>query len=106
MSEKKLPSMLGLKMMKPFIKPFLNFLVPFVTEKKQGLELFENETEVCLLFQETNGKIIASIPVFDDNDTITRYIPIEGQEAIDFTNLIETFSQTNKTAKNATTKIS
>jgi len=79
-----------MKMVKPmyntFLKPFLADLI----KSKDEIEFQESEIDVCVLLMERNGEIIVSIPVFDKEDRITRYIPLSDEtEAENLSSLIE-----------------
>jgi len=79
-----------IKMVKPiyntFLKPFLANLI----KSKDEIEFQDNETDVCVLLMERNGEIIVSVPVFDKEDRITRYIPLSDKtEAENLSDLIE-----------------
>lgn len=79
-----------MKMVKPmyntFLKPFLADLI----QSKESIEFKDNETDVCILLMERNGEIIVSVPVFDNDDKITRYIPLSDEtEAENLSDLIE-----------------
>lgn len=79
-----------IKMVKPmyntFLKPFLANLI----KSKDKIEFQENETDVCILLMERKGEIIVSVPIFDKDDKITRYIPLSDEtEAENLSDLIE-----------------
>lgn len=80
------------KMLKPALEKYLQPALHSIISSRDKIELQENETEVCILLQEVNGKIIASAPIFNTEDKISRYYPLNGEfEAMDLSELIMEF---------------
>ena len=80
----------AIKIIKAAINKYKDPILDFIKKKKADVVLKENETEVCLLVQEQQGQIIASAPVFDNTDRITRYVPLsEKADAISLLDLIQ-----------------
>ncbi len=78
------------KIAKPLVKDIWPKFQKQILEKKKEVELEENEKDVCLLIMEKNDKVIFSFAIFDKDDKITRYVPLNdtGVEALELDKLL------------------
>ena len=89
-----------MKMAKFAIEKYLEPALQSVISNKNMVSLKADETEVCFLLQEMQGRIYVSAPVFNSSDTITRYIPLSDKsDAIELLELIKSALNNKKDAQ-------